>query len=94
MILLRYAFPSPILRPMEEVWSESAFILDTKLNWVFFLPSSSAVFAGKMATSGNSSYDLDVHLSFGDVAIDDPRHPMSLRVTIKQSHKGVELFIS
>ena len=51
-----------------------------------------------MTTPDDGSYDSAVHLSFGDVAIDDPCRPTFLRVTIKQSktdpfRKGVDLFI-
>ena len=51
-----------------------------------------------MTIPDDGSCDPTVHLSVGDVAIDNPRHPTFLRVTIKQSktdpfRKGVDLFI-
>ena len=43
-------------------------------------------------------YDPSVHLSVGDIAVDDVRRPSLLRVTIKQSEtdsfrKGINLFV-
>ena len=38
-----------------------------------------------MTTPDEGGYDPAVHLSFGDVAIDDPRQPSFVRLTLKQS---------
>ena len=51
-----------------------------------------------MSVSDNMSYDADVHLSFRDIAIDDLKNPLVLRVTIKQSktdpfRRGVSLYV-
>ena len=40
---------------------------------------------GELTTPDDGSYDPSVHLSFGDVAVDDPGCPAFVRVTIKQS---------
>ena len=96
---LRLPITPPLLRLMKGVWSASAASHDTKLIWVacclgffWFLQ------AGEMTTPDNGSYDPSVHLGFGDVAVDNPRCPSFLRVTIKQSKtdpfcKGVDIFV-
>ena len=53
---------------------------------------------GEMVTPDDGSYDPTAHLGFGDVAVDNPRQPSFVRVSIKQSktdpfRKGVDLFI-
>ena len=49
-------------------------------------------------TAPDIEYDPEVHLSYKDVAIDDPRKPSCMRITIKQSktdpfRKGVNLYV-
>ena len=46
----------------------------------------------------DSAYDSSVHLSVGDIAVDDSRRPSFLQITIKQSktdpfRKGVDVFV-
>ena len=46
----------------------------------------------------NASYDQSVHLSFGDIALDDLKNPTVLQICIKQSktdpfRKGVTLYV-
>ena len=54
--------------------------------------------AGEMTTPDDGGYDPGAHLSFGDIAVDDPSSASFLRVRIKQSktdpfRKGVDLFL-
>ena len=54
--------------------------------------------AGEMTTPDEGGYDPAVHLSFGDVVIDDPLQPSFVRLTLKQSktdpfRKGVDLYV-
>ena len=94
---LRLPITPPIMRLIQGVWSASASQSETKLIWAacccFFFGFLHA--RGNMTIPDDSSYDPTVHLSVGDVAIDNPHHPMFLRVTIKQSktdpfRKGVD----
>ena len=55
--------------------------------------------AGEMTVPDAGAYDKSVHLSFDDIAIDDPSSPSFVQVRIKQSktdpfHHGVNLPVS
>ena len=88
-----------ILRKLKEVWSESAGDPDTKLIWAACCLCFFAFLrAGEMTTPDEGGYDPGVHLSYGDVALDDPRQPSFVRISIKQSktdpfRRGVQLFV-
>ena len=54
--------------------------------------------AGEITTPSLSEFDGSKHLAWGDVAIDDPHNPQTLRVHLKRSKtdqlgKGVDVFI-
>ena len=54
--------------------------------------------AGEITKANDSSYDPTVHLSLGDIAVDDQCRPSLVRLTIKQSktdpfRKGVGIFV-
>ena len=51
-----------------------------------------------MSVPSDQAYDPAVHLSMGDVAVDDSRNPSTLQIKIKQSktdpfRRGVDLFV-
>ena len=81
------------------MWSATASHQDTKMLsaaccFVFF----GFLRVGEMVTLDDGSYDPAAHLGFGDVAVDNPRQPSLVRVSIKQSktdpfRKGVDLFL-
>lgn len=53
---------------------------------------------GEMTVPSDSSFDLSVHLSVGDVAVDAQQNPSMVRVRIKRSktdpfRKGIDLFV-
>ena len=53
---------------------------------------------GEMTIPSDTEYDPSCHLSFKDIAIDDPDSPSMLRVTMKQSktdpfRRGIDLFL-
>ena len=53
---------------------------------------------GELTVPSDSSYDSSVHLSFGDVAVDDPSAPSILSIHLKASktdrfRKGVDVFV-
>ena len=75
-----------ILRRIQQVWSSAAALPDTIMLWAactlcFF----GFLRAGEMMVSNDGAYDPSVHLSVGDIAVDDVRTPRVLRVAIKQS---------
>ena len=54
--------------------------------------------AGEITTPSLSEFDSSKHLALGDVAIDDPHNPQTLRVHLKRSKtdqlgKNVDVFI-
>ena len=88
-----------LLRKLKEMWSRAGGETDTKLIWaascICFL---GFLRAGKITVANDSSYDPTVHLSLGDIALDNNRRPFLVRVTIKQSktdpfRKGVGIFV-
>ena len=88
-----------ILKRLKEVWSPSGAERDTKLIWAACCLCFFAFLrAGELTVPSDSAYDSSVHLSVGDIAVDDSRRPSFLRITIKQSktdpfRKGVDLFV-
>ena len=88
-----------ILRKLKGVWVESGGDRDTKLIWAACCLCFFAFLrAGEMTTPDKGGYDPAVHLSFEDVAIDDPQRPSFVRLTLKQSktdpfRKGVDLYV-
>ena len=85
-----------ILRKLKRVWSYSAEDPDTKRIWAacclwFF----AFLRAEEMTTPDEGGYDAGVHLSFGDIALDNLQKPSFVQVSIKQSktnpfRKGVK----
>ena len=61
-----------ILRKLKRVWSYSAEDPDTKLIWAACCLCFFAFLrAGEMTTPDEGGYDAGVHLSFGDIALDN-----------------------
>ena len=95
----RLPITPPIVRQMKEVWLSTAACPDTNMVWAacciaFF----GFLRIGEMTAPDVGSYDPSVHLSFGDVTVDDQRRPTFMKITIKQSktdpfRKGVTLYI-
>lgn len=88
-----------ILKKLKESWSQSASDPDTQMLWA---ACTLAFFAflrtGEMTVPSDKGYDPAIHLSFGDVTVDNPSAPTLMRVRIKQSktdpfRKGVHLFV-
>ena len=96
---VRLPITPAILRGLKKVWAGSAGDRDTKLIWAACCLCFFAFLrAGEMTTPDEGSYDPAVHLSFWDMAIDDPRQPSFVRLTPKQSktdpfRKGVDLYV-
>ena len=71
---------------MRAVWEPIGTTRNTKMLWA---ASCLCFFAflrvGELTVPTEKVYDPSVHLSVGDIAVDDARRPLLLRVTIKQS---------
>ena len=94
--LERLPITPAILRKLRYVWSESA--ADPELWATCCLCFFAFLRVGEMTTPDGGGYDPSVHLSYKDIAIDDPWRPSFIRVSIKQSktdpfRKGVCLYV-
>ena len=54
--------------------------------------------AGELTIPSENSYDPQIHLSYGDIAIDSPSNPTIMKVHLKESktdpgRKGVDIFV-
>ena len=62
-----------ILQRLKEVWSVSEAERDTKLIWAACCLCFFAFLrAGELTVPTGNTYDPSVHLSIGDIAVDDP----------------------
>ena len=80
---VRLPITPPILRQMRAGWSATATDPDTVMLWAacclgFFGFLRSA----EMTVPSDSAYDPAVHLSYGDIAVDNPASPSILQVMI------------
>ena len=88
-----------LLRQIKAQWEPDGRLPDKKMLWAACCICFFAFLrVGEMTVPGDGGYDPAVHLSLSDVAIDDPRKPTMVRLTIKQSktdpfRKGIELFV-
>ena len=88
-----------ILKRMKEVWEPKAGEQDTIMIWAACCVAFFGFLrAGEFTVPSDSGYDPAVHLSKGDIALDNPRTPTMVRITIKQSktdlfRKGINLFL-
>ena len=88
-----------ILRKIKSSWEAVPHSADTIMLWA---ASCLAFFgflrAGELTVPSDASYDPQVHLNLGDIAVDNPAAPTVIRVSIKQSKtdpfcRGVNLFL-
>ena len=88
-----------ILRKLKHSWSQTAADPDVQMLWAACTLAFSAFLrTGEMTVPSDKGYDPASHLSFGDIAVDNPSAPTLMRVQIKQSktdpfRKGVHLFV-
>ena len=88
-----------ILRSIRNVWSKSSPTHDQVLLWAAFtLAFFGFLRSGEICSPSDKAYDPTAHLSFSDVAIDDPQNPSIMRVHLKTSktdpfRKGVDIFL-
>ena len=86
---------------MKEVWfiSKSESSYDNLMLWA----ASTTVFfgfchSGKITTPSENNYDPSIHLSYGDIATDNPKFPSMLSIKLKysntnQERKGIKIVI-
>ena len=89
-----------ILRQLKSVWERKEDSKDACMLWAasclcFF---GGFLWIGEAVVPSNSSYDPEVHLSVGDIKINDRKKPSFLEVRIKESktdvfRKGVTIYL-
>lgn len=88
-----------IMRAIRGAWAPTTSLRDTKMLWAACcLAFFGFLRVGEMTMPDDHSYDASTHLSFADVAVDDPINPSFVKVSIKQSktdpfRKGVDLYL-
>ena len=88
-----------ILRQLKAVWDKEASDPDITMIWAACCLGFFAFLrSGEMTVPSDASYDPACHLGWRDIAVDNPRAPRMVRVTIKQSktdpfRKGIDLFV-
>ena len=96
---VRLPITPAVMRMMKKVWAPTASLRDTKMLWAACcLAFFGFLRVGELTSPDDASYDPSVHLSFADIAVDDPARPSFVRVAIKQSktdpfRRGVDLFL-
>lgn len=96
---VRLPITPDILKKIRKVWNEDGQNPDKILLWAaactcFF----GFMRAGEITVPSEKAYDPSGHLSFNDVAIDNPNSPQLLKVHLKASktdpfRKGVDIFL-
>ena len=88
-----------LLRKMKAVWDSSPGGHDTVMLWAACcLAFFGFLRIGEMSVPSDDKFDPSCHLIVSDIAIDNPKLPTVVRVTIKQSktdpfRRGVDLFL-
>ena len=88
-----------ILRRIRRMWNERPTRGDYVLPWAAMTLCFHGFFrAGELTVPSGKSFDANVHLSWGDVAIDDTRDPQAVRVRLRRSKtdqfgNGVEVVV-
>ena len=95
----RLPISPPLLRKLKSVWETTQPSQDSVMLWAACcLAFFGFLRTGEMTVPSDSKYDPSCHLSFGDIAVDNPKLPSVVRVTIKQSktdpfRQGIDLFL-
>ena len=75
-----------ILTAIKHLWERSAITHDTLMLWAAATMCFFGFFrSGEITTPSLTAFDPTVHLSWGDVAVDDPIRPKSIRIHLKRS---------
>ena len=95
----RLPITPPILRQIRALWSGSADNFDTIMLWAASTLCFFGFFrVGKITAPSDRGFNPQIHLSFGDVAVDSPSAPSILKVHLKQSkmdqfRKGMDVYV-
>lgn len=96
---VRLPITAAILRRMKKQWGEGIGDFNITMLWAASVLCYFGFFrAGELTVPSVGAYREGKHLSWGDVAIDDPAKPATIRVLLRHSKtdqlgKGVEVFI-
>ena len=88
-----------ILRRVKGLWNERPTRGEYVMPWAALTLCFFGFFrSGEITVPRNESFDPKVHLSWGDVAINDPRNPQAIRVQLRRSKTdqfgdGVEIMV-
>ena len=88
-----------LLHQIKAVWDHQASDPDYKMLWsACCLAFFGFLRAGEFTVPSDSGYDASTHLSWGDLAVDNPAQPSTLSIRLKASktdpfRKGITLYI-
>ena len=95
----RLPITPPLLRKIKSVWDNQAENYDTIMLWAACcLTFFGFLRAGELTVPSDSAFDPSVHLSWGDLAVDNPMNSTVMSVRLKASktdpfRKGITLYI-
>ena len=97
-VRIRLPITPSILRKIHSYWLPRASDPDIIMLWAAATLCFFGFFRSGELTIPTSSFNKSVHLSWGDVAIDNPQSPQLLKVSLKRSKtdqigKGVDVFV-
>ena len=88
-----------ILRKLKKVWLSDAPSFNNTMLWAASVTTFfSFCRSGEVTVENESNYDPSVHLSYGDLAVDNAQNPSTISIQIKrsktdQSRKGFKVYI-
>ena len=95
----RLPITPPLLRKIKSVWDGQVQDYDIVMLWAACcLAYFGFLRAGELTVPSDSAFDPSIHLSWGNLAVDNPESPAIMSVTLKASkmnpfRKGVTLYI-
>ena len=96
---VRLPITPAILQRIRALWSAKANDYDTIMLWAATSLCFFGFFrSGEITIPSIGAFDPRVHLSWGDIAVDDNAHPTALRISLKRSKcdqfgKGVQVYV-
>ena len=96
---IRLPVTPAILARIRDLWSTKSSDPDIIMLWAAASLCFFGVFrSGELTVPQARSFDPSVHLSWGDIAVDNPEKPTAIRVHLKRSKcdqigKGVDVFV-
>ena len=96
---IRLPITFSILSSIKKVWEDAGVDHDRLLLWAAATVCFFGFFrSGEIPVPSTAAFDPTIHLSWGDVAVDDPANPSVIRFFLKRSKcdqfgSGVEVFV-